>query len=830
MAEKRIKRVYKTVVILLLAVLIFFAIVFSIGAFAISSVYNQAIPTGRTESLNHGHGWRYTDSGEEIDSDVIRIPDGKAVSITHELPDDFSAGDYYICFWSGFMDYKVKVGSRIIYESLGHDIRFGRETGEYWKVIKLEEANLGQDITLEFTNNYGDTREYYLNLISSGTTADVRRFIQSHSNNALTDSVIFIVMAIFLLSYAYLSHLYKTRASSKEPMYLGFLSATMAAWTINATPLMQFLTVNPSIRYIAQYMTFMLLPVFLYLYFLEVVKDGQMFLSHVLIFYYMWIIAVTILYVMNKWNVYYSIRVTRIIMLGMIVLLFVFMILNYKHNRSAKMLAISLASLFAAIMAVINLVIFRDMSGLDDFSIFRKGAVIYLLILIFITIASNGTSFRRARATAYYQDIAYLDPVTGGHSKVYISEQIDTLSNSGRYFIYGVIPEFQNLVVSVGRERSDSILKNIYSHLSAALGESDILASFGKAEFGFYISASGINAVHQRCFRLNTELQMSAEEQKISSPLHLIFGVYDNTNSKKNLDHMLTRTYVVIRDPQSTAFNDIECYIYDDGCRERLRSARYLETHLDYALKNRGITFYLQPKVTLSDGMIRHAEALVRWNSKEKGLITPDRFIPIFERNGEIQRIDLEIFRQVCETIRRWIDEGREIPVISVNISKTAISYSGFFTPYKKIMQQYQVPGKYLEFELTENTAFTNMDVLKELIEDIHKCGAKCSMDDFGKSYSNISVFGDLSFDIAKMDICFFNKGFPEDDEQVLLVSSTLNMLQRMGLEVVAEGIETKEQADRLAAMHCDMIQGYYFGKPMPVDEFRAKMDGGPVY
>lgn len=155
-----------------------------------------------------------------------------------------------------------------------------------------------------------------------------------------------------------------------------------------------------------------------------------------------------------------------------------------------------------------------------------------------------------------------------------------------------------------------------------------------------------------------------------------------------------------------------------------------------------------------------------------------------------------------------------------------ALVQENFFDRYLDIIRKTGVDTSLLQFEFTESVAFDNMALIKKIIGQIYEIGAACALDDFGKSYSNMNALEELEFDTVKMDKCFFDNGFPEDATREHFVAGVIRFLKELGTEVVAEGIERKEQADHLAALDCDLIQGYYYAKPMPEEKFRELLEG----
>lgn len=230
---------------------------------------------------------------------------------------------------------------------------------------------------------------------------------------------------------------------------------------------------------------------------------------------------------------------------------------------------------------------------------------------------------------------------------------------------------------------------------------------------------------------------------------------------------------------------------------------------------------YLQPKYSILHDKMVGAEALVRWIRPGKGIIPPAEFIPMFEKNGFVTKMDAFIWEEACRTVRSWMDKGIEPLPISVNVSRIHLKSGLFITTLNNLVEQYKIPKKCLEIEITETAeeedAGVGIDTLKEN-------GFTLLMDDFGSGYSSLNTLKDTQFDVIKIDREFL-QDFIGSKRGQTIVKHTIQMTRSIGLDLVAEGVETKEQAEFLSACGCDTAQGFYYAKPMTVDEFNALLE-----
>ncbi|MBR1860761.1 MAG: EAL domain-containing protein [Lachnospiraceae bacterium] len=242
--------------------------------------------------------------------------------------------------------------------------------------------------------------------------------------------------------------------------------------------------------------------------------------------------------------------------------------------------------------------------------------------------------------------------------------------------------------------------------------------------------------------------------------------------------------------------------------------------------------FYVcyQPQINHMSGRIVGAEALIRWKSPEFGVQFPGDFIPVLERNNLIYRADLFVFEAVCRMIRKCLDEGISIVPISVNMSRYDIIDHDYVGDIEKIRKKYNVPIKLLRIEITESTAIGGSSLMMSILDRLHVCGYMVEMDDFGSGYSSLNILKDLDVDVIKLDMSFLSENV--GGRGGVIISSMVQMTKWLNTPVIAEGVETVEQADYMQSLGCNYIQGYLYSKPVPEEEFlklMQKMDQEPI-
>ena len=265
---------------------------------------------------------------------------------------------------------------------------------------------------------------------------------------------------------------------------------------------------------------------------------------------------------------------------------------------------------------------------------------------------------------------------------------------------------------------------------------------------------------------------------------------------------------------------------YDHSIRERLREEQELIGDMEEALEQGQFQVYLQPQYNHSNGSIVGAEALVRWFHPTKGLIPPMKFIPVFERNGFISKLDTYMWEQVCSLLRQWIDQGRDVVPVSVNISRVDIADTGLLDTLTSVVEKYRLPESLLRLEITESAYMDNPEQVITMVNRLREHGFLVEMDDFGSGYSSLNMLKNVPVDVLKLDMKFL-AGIDQRGGNIL--NSVVRMAHWLDLPVIAEGVETLAQADYLHSVGCQVMQGYYYARPMPVNQFEELIDTASI-
>ena len=268
-----------------------------------------------------------------------------------------------------------------------------------------------------------------------------------------------------------------------------------------------------------------------------------------------------------------------------------------------------------------------------------------------------------------------------------------------------------------------------------------------------------------------------------------------------------------------------EIIFYTDKMHDDLSWGNYIKAYVETAIEQDEFVVYLQPKFDIKTEKIKGAEALIRWNYKNKEFLPPYRFIPFFEKDGSIAKIDDLVLTKVCEAMARWKKEGKPLYPISVNLSRSCMYDEKLIEKLVGIVDSYGVDHHLIDFELTESATYDNMEHMLSVLRKLRDCGFKISMDDFGTGYSSLSLLTQMPIDTLKIDKSFVDPiaAANEHKEDIIVLRHIIDLAKELGFVCLAEGAESRPQVDRLRDLGCEIIQGYYYSKPISLGEYEEK-------
>ena len=418
--------------------------------------------------------------------------------------------------------------------------------------------------------------------------------------------------------------------------------------------------------------------------------------------------------------------------------------------------------------------------------------------------------------------VIYTDMVTGGANQLFFEKKGNSLikraTRRGRKYavVHLKMRKYRSYCTCFGVREGEALIERCYTLLKRQINKKELMAHRENAQFALLLAYDNREALVDRIEKIEKVLN------SVSPNIKLYFGVgiYLVQEGDKDIEQLYNNALLACDMLGDEAENKIA--FFDVEMNNQRIWERKVEDDMSRALANKEFQVYLQPKISTAEEVLAGAEALVRWIHPKEGFISPNKFIPIFEKNGYITKLDDYMLEEVASLQAQWIAQKRKIVPISVNISRAHFTRSDLAAHISSIVDKYQVPHNVIELELTESAFFDDKKLLLNTIKQLRESGFSVSMDDFGAGYSSLNSLKEMQIDVLKIDADFF-RGADEEERGMLIVSEVIDLAKKLDMKIVAEGIESREQVDFLTEQECDLIQGYFFAKPMPVAEFVEK-------
>lgn len=401
------------------------------------------------------------------------------------------------------------------------------------------------------------------------------------------------------------------------------------------------------------------------------------------------------------------------------------------------------------------------------------------------------------------------------YSKFYASAENAFKYNPDKNYAIVVfdIDRFKSINDLYGMQQGDNALKLIANAMRELFALKENYARLHSDVFAFYYAYEKKGDI----IKVIEKLRKLIAGNDFEFDINTSFGVYlvEDRNVPVNL--MCDRARMAGKTIKDNILKF--CAFYDEQYRAEMLRTNEIEREMNKALAEEQFKMYLQPKYRLDDGVLCGAEVLCRWLHPEKGLIPPNDFIPLFEKNGFILKLDEYMWEQACKTLRVWLDAGRNPMPLSVNISRYHIQHNDLEAVFTKLLNKYKLTSDLLTLEITESLFLDKPEQLNEVLERLQTMGFKLEVDDFGSGFSSLNLIRNITVDTIKIDKDFLDNEIASDKGKIV-VNHTISMAKDLHLQVIAEGVETKEHVDFLKNSRCDIAQGFYFAKPMPLEQF----------
>ena len=446
------------------------------------------------------------------------------------------------------------------------------------------------------------------------------------------------------------------------------------------------------------------------------------------------------------------------------------------------------------------------------------------IILIFVIIVLYSVNLERKKRSEL-QQILYVDPITQGYSfQRFCIEAKQHLEKDDRQAAVIVldIEKFKVINEMFGYEEGDRVLQYIWSLLREWVRDDEIYSRWIADRFNILAYYESEDELIERLNALAADIMNNRTEKRNGFIIRPVIGVYRVIN--RTLDIQTMQNYASIAHSTIKGGSGSGCIaFYDEEYKNTILNNKILEDQLVTALEKEEFVVFYQPKYDTVSKELVGAEALVRWKKPDGTYIPPYKFIPTAEKNGFIIKLDKYVFNRVCQDQRRWLEEGKRVVPVSVNLSRQHLYNSEFINDYSNMVEKSGVPIDKLELEITESAMFENQDEFLSIIDRLHGIGFRILMDDFGTGYSSLMMLKSIPIDVMKLDKSFVDDYNNEKGEKI--ISSVTQLAKSMHIEVTAEGVETEEQYEFMKNLGCDNIQGFYFARPMPQEDFDALLE-----
>lgn len=457
------------------------------------------------------------------------------------------------------------------------------------------------------------------------------------------------------------------------------------------------------------------------------------------------------------------------------------------------------------------------------------GILFFIIFMLFLVNMIGNIKSQKRSMKLFFMDLA-----TGGHNRMWYIYKGEALlkKRSSASYQYAVVSllsvKYNTFCMCHSVSEGEEIIRKVSDCIGRHITRHEVFAHESPESFMLLLRVKDQDELTGRLGAIISDLEKI--DNNHSFTYHL--GVSVLLPPRDVNGRVLRRRYIDLEQDYNNAVTarntlngkeDSGVAYFDLKLVEERKWHDQVEEHCREALVNQEFLVYYQPKYDPVTGLMRGTEALIRWQSPTLGFVSPGKFIPIFEHNGFITEIDHYMLERVAMDQKKWMDEGIECVPISVNISRAHFIESDLAEQIRDTMDRAGAPRNLIEIELTESAFFDDKNALIKTISKLKEYGFAVSMDDFGSGYSSLNSLKDMPLDILKLDAEFF-RGDGQGERGKIVVSETIKLARSLNMRTVAEGVEIKEQVDFLAEQGCDMIQGFYYAKPMPADEYVKKL------
>ena len=448
----------------------------------------------------------------------------------------------------------------------------------------------------------------------------------------------------------------------------------------------------------------------------------------------------------------------------------------------------------------------------------------YFVLTIILFVLTNGVfwGYRRYKKEKKEKEKAYNDSIANVSSMVKFRIDAEPILSSKRkldYFILSVdIEQFKIINDLYGYEEGDKTIAYIGAVLKKRLDKDSYITRSGADCFIILKRAKEYAEVETYLNLVFDKVAADMEQYESEYKVILKAGIYEIVEDDFVLSSIIDKANIAKHNMEIG--HESAYALYSEAMRQTAIEEKKMENDMEKALESRQFKVYLQPQVDLKTGMIVSAEALVRWIDPEKGIIPPFKFIPLFEKNGFVCKLDYYVWEESIKTLAKWRDNSQIMVPISINLSRVDIQKNGMIEEVVELLEKYHIHPKWVKAELTESVCLENDKLVMEKMELLKSHGLKVAIDDFGSGYSSLHMLKEMPIDILKIDKSFLDYEEEMQEKDEILIRDVVELGKHLHMQIITEGVETMEQSDFLEGIGCDIAQGYFYGKPMPIEEF----------
>lgn len=459
--------------------------------------------------------------------------------------------------------------------------------------------------------------------------------------------------------------------------------------------------------------------------------------------------------------------------------------------------------------------------SVKDFLVIYKWYIIAGCIGVVVFIASISLYLKYKREAAD-KEKAYRDRIANVSSMVKFRIDAEPILKSEfktkYYLIVADIDKFKVINTLYGYGKGDETIAFVAKILKDGLKNGDYITRSTADKFNILKRAENDEEVSAYLENVFAKINERLNIEKTNYRMMLKVGIYQISPEDDNISSIIDKASMAKK--QIRKMHQSTYVFYDDKMRQAAIEEKRLENEMDAALEERQFEVYLQPQIDLDSKKIVSAEALVRWKHPERGIIAPVKFIPVFEKNGFISKLDYFVWEEVVKILTRWKQEGRCMVPIAINLSRTDMEQDDVVENLIGLMERYQLDTKWVKLELTESIYSDEEAVILERMQQLREYGFKIAVDDFGSGYSSLHLLKKMPIDILKIDKSFLDIDIDMNIRDEIVIRDVVSMGKHLELQIIVEGVETLIQSDFLEMIGVDIVQGYYYGRPMPVGGF----------